>query len=286
MGRFRTLDGLRGVAAIAVMLFHAESIAPVAMPGGYLAVDLFFVLSGFVIATAYLPKLADLGPIGFGKVRFARLYPMYFGGIVVGAMGAFGLAALGGASFEPWSALAALFLLPWPNPGHLFPTNPPAWSLFYEALVNAALAMVHRWLRPVTLLAILLVTAAALTWIALDMRMIFLGAFWPGWWHGLIRAIFSFTAGIALTFLPRTNLRLTRWWTLALPLVVLFIFAAAPADRAWLDLLSILFLFPAIVWLGAQAELPLSPLFDALGNASYPLYCIHFAPIILARASR
>ena len=74
--RFVSLDGLRGIAAIAVMLFH---VSLGYMPGGSLAVDFFFCLSGFVIALAFGKRFANgLSFRAFAKARFARLYPMMF----------------------------------------------------------------------------------------------------------------------------------------------------------------------------------------------------------------
>ena len=79
--RFSTLDGLRGVAAIMVLLYHCDQMAP----RGYLGVDLFFTLSGFVIARAYGDRLASGMPVGrFVALRLVRLYPMYFVGGLLG----------------------------------------------------------------------------------------------------------------------------------------------------------------------------------------------------------
>lgn len=55
---FHTLDALRGIAAIAVVVFHSATVlAPISMPTAYLAVDIFFVMSGIVIAHAYEVQL-------------------------------------------------------------------------------------------------------------------------------------------------------------------------------------------------------------------------------------
>ena len=89
--RFVTLDALRGIAAIGVMLYHSMPDSPLVIPGGYLAVDLFFVLSGFVIALTYEDKLRDgMTPREFLALRAIRLWPM----LLVGA--GLGIALYGG----------------------------------------------------------------------------------------------------------------------------------------------------------------------------------------------
>ncbi|HKU54954.1 MAG TPA: acyltransferase family protein, partial [Rhizomicrobium sp.] len=84
--RFLTLDALRGVGAIAVMAGHAGIVLNAYMPPFmYLAVDMFFVLSGFVLAHAYDGKFAGGLSVGaFLKARIARLYPIYLIGLVLG----------------------------------------------------------------------------------------------------------------------------------------------------------------------------------------------------------
>ncbi|MCH5684177.1 acyltransferase [Niabella sp. W65] len=86
---FDTLDGLRGVAAIAVVVFHfMEFAAPryedSFIGHGYLAVDFFFCLSGFVIAYAYDNKISQIGFGQFFKQRLARLHPLVVIGSVIG----------------------------------------------------------------------------------------------------------------------------------------------------------------------------------------------------------
>jgi peptidoglycan/LPS O-acetylase OafA/YrhL len=73
-GHRPALDGLRGIAIAAVLLYHAGGIAP----GGYLGVDLFFVLSGFLITTLLVNEFSDRGAVSFGgfyRRRARRLLP-------------------------------------------------------------------------------------------------------------------------------------------------------------------------------------------------------------------
>src|SRR5205085_12699808 len=89
---FHTLDGLRGIAALAIVLRHCDGFFGAdVLPGSYLAVDLFFVLSGFVIAFAYEDRLASgLSAWRFAWVRVVRLYPLYVLGIALGGLVAIG----------------------------------------------------------------------------------------------------------------------------------------------------------------------------------------------------
>ena len=89
--RYEVLDGLRGVAAIMVIFFHifetyARRFGFQVIDHGYLAVDFFFVLSGFVIGYAYDDRWDRMSTWGFFKRRLVRLHPMLIMGTVVGAL--------------------------------------------------------------------------------------------------------------------------------------------------------------------------------------------------------
>lgn len=88
--RYEILDGLRGVASVIVVLFHlleTYSAGPAyqVINHGYLAVDFFFVLSGFVIGYAYDDRWNRMTTWGFFKRRLVRLHPMVLMGTVLGA---------------------------------------------------------------------------------------------------------------------------------------------------------------------------------------------------------
>ena len=265
--RFTSLDGLRGIAAIAVMLFHA---APSTMPGGYLAVDFFFCLSGFIVAFAYRDRIKNgLALSEFAKLRMARLYPMMFLG------GLLGIALHGGGP-------NMLFLVPDFGGGSLFPSNPPFWSLFAEVLVNIGYGIIL-----VRLSSRHLFLLAAICGASLVLGM--LNGPWPRQFGSNLeslpwmapRTLYSFVAGVLLFRLrdQGSRVRPRSLWALLLPIVMIAAMMIDPAKRAMSDAGTILLVFPAIVWLGSFVEMPLQGFWKQMGALSYPLYCIHM-PII------
>jgi peptidoglycan/LPS O-acetylase OafA/YrhL len=85
---FNTLDGIRGLAAILVVIFHAEQFFGARpFPKSYLAVDVFFLLSGAVVANAYEHRLqSDMSLARFTWLRIVRIYPLYLLGTVLGVV--------------------------------------------------------------------------------------------------------------------------------------------------------------------------------------------------------
>ncbi|MWV27318.1 acyltransferase family protein [Erythrobacter sp. GH3-10] len=142
--RYHTLDAIRGVAAIVVAYYHFLAGAGYLGFGqpwiqGYLAVDLFFALSGFVIALSYEDKLRDGMGVGtFMMRRIIRLYPLFFLGLILGG-GFLVLRAMLGATPDYSVSEVALefganlFMLPTLRQDWLFPLNIPAWSLFFRS---------------------------------------------------------------------------------------------------------------------------------------------------------
>ncbi|MDE2595540.1 MAG: acyltransferase [Sphingomonadales bacterium] len=273
--RLTTLDGLRGMAAILAMLFHGGPTSPIAMPRGYLAVDMFFVLSGFVIAQNYEPRLASGMTLRqFVRQRLIRVYPMFFVGTLVGLL--------------LWGARPFAFLMI-PDPGNpvLFPSNGPMWSLLFELIVNVLFALFALRLGPRGLGAILAVSGVLLWFAAKAPHGLDAGAFWHNAPAGMVRTVYSFTAGVAAFRLHR-HLRIERRetplaWAL-LPLLIV-LFWPDYENRALADALVALFVLPAIVWLGAMWQAPGARAMEALGAMSFPLYCIHL-PIIYVVIAR
>ena len=160
------LDALRGIAALLVALFHFRGnfLGYNNYPSGdgYLAVDVFFVLSGFVLSHAYLSRFArGMTVWQFVKIRLIRLYPLYFIGLMLGMVNLL-------AGYEPRGALSnldiaraftmELFMLPsWPTLyDRLFLINVVSWSLFFEMLVNILFVVFWKRLTPKALLRIII----------------------------------------------------------------------------------------------------------------------------------
>lgn len=289
--RYTTLDGARGLAAIAVLIFHARVFTgPLQMPSGYLAVDLFFVLSGFVIADAYRARFAaGMSWEQFMRLRIVRLYPLYLAGTLIGMastaahlMITHRTGVWPGYGFRAASALAMV-----PNittiarAGALFPFNGPAWSLFFELAANAAYAAMFTRLNRAVLFGFVLLAAGALIWIAVSFGTLSLGNDWDKFVGGLARVAFSFFVGV-LVHHYRGDRASARAATV-LPFALLLVFAARPGHRVLFDLACVLLLFPAFVLVAARVEPgpAVTRLFARMGRYSYAIYAIH-APIISA----
>ncbi|MFL5016488.1 MAG: acyltransferase family protein [Rhizobium sp.] len=147
--RFWMLDLLRGASAILVLVYHSSNAFPVA----YAAVDLFFMLSGFVLAERYGESLLQAGGRrDFINHRIARLYPVYFACTLLGAVSVFPLIG----HLENWSintfavsSVTSLLMLPAPSDTVLgiLPLNGPAWSLFFEVVANVVFLVTAARLR-------------------------------------------------------------------------------------------------------------------------------------------
>lgn len=304
------LDGLRGVAALMVVLFHLFEAYSGGSPHrqiinhGYLAVDFFFLLSGFVVAYAYDDRWGRMTPWDFYKRRLVRLQPM----IIVG--GLIGAALLGLQHFSifpkldgvaPWQVLGVLLLgfvmIPlrpsadirgW---GEIYPLNGPQWSLFYEYIANILYAAGLRKLSNRALGVLVGLAALAL---------VHLLTFGPrgdvvGGWAldangiriGLTRVMFPFFAGVLLMRLGRRIKVKHAFGVCSLLLVVAM---ALPRfggpERLWVnglyEALCVIVLFPLIVAIGAgdkAAEGASVRIARFFGELSYPLYITHY-PLI------
>lgn len=269
--RFATLDGLRGLAAILVMCFHARGSTPLEVRGGYLAVDFFFALSGFVLAMGYEDRFRQgLSVRDFMILRLGRIYPMYFVGLLpCVAMGV----------LTPY----ALALLPDPNsPTALFPGNVPMWSLFYELVVNLGFAFLSVRAGFRGLAGILATSGALLLFLVFGCHIgVVRGPDWADMAIGITRTTFSFTVGVTIYRLrARAGLARRETWLALLPFGVLLLalLANPPIRHAW-DIACIFFVLPLALWAGTNWELPWRRLGEAMGDMSYPLFCIH-APLI------
>ncbi|HSR00480.1 MAG TPA: acyltransferase [Sphingomicrobium sp.] len=272
--RFSTLDALRGIAAIGVMLTHSHDYNS-RFPSGYLAVDLFFGLSGFVMALSYQERLrAGMGIGQFLTRRAARLWPM----LLVGA--ALGVLLLNGS-------LGMVMLIPdWSSSGQLFPANGPLWSLLMEACAYVAFALVIARLGTGGLVA--LVVASGITLIAFaarqDANLVSFGNEWHAVPPGLARTAYAFSLGVlmfrlrAVQGMPKVTS--ARSWLL--PVGLVYIMLLLPQVDRSASLCAMMLGVPLIVWWSTKWEVPNLRLASGLSDLSYPMYCIHLPILAVA----
>lgn len=301
------LDGLRGVAAIMVVIFHlfeahATSNLTQIINHGYLAVDFFFVLSGFVIGYAYNSRWLDhLSVKDFFKRRLIRLQPMVILGSIIGAIFYYfqGYEMFAIIQHTPvWKMLLIMLigftLIPVPTSmdirgwQEMHPLNGPCWSLFFEYIGNILYALVVRHFSK-TLLSIFVVASGIfLVHLALTSPR---GDIVGGWsltaqqlLIGFARLLYPFFAGLLLQKLVKPSNIKNGFFLCSIFIVTILSFPrVGGATHLWANGLydagSIIILFPLIVWLGASSSLSgkyASRICHFLGNISYPIYITHY----------
>lgn len=302
---FESLDALRGIAAILVVIFHIFEIfsggdhTKQILNHGYLAVDFFFLLSGFVIGHAYDDRWNKLTLTGFFKRRLIRLHPMIIAGMLIGAVCFYFSASA--VLFPPisetpgWKVFVYLLvgftLLPVPITmdirgwGEMHPLNGPAWSLFFEYIANILYGLILRRLSTRILAALALLAAVNLIWFAVSQ-----GDVIGGWsfskeqlYVGFTRLLFPFLAGLLLSrlFKPQ-RIRHAFLLSSALLIALLIIPRVGETEDFWMnglyDSLVIMLLFPIVIFIGASGEPggKVRVVSRFLGDISYPLYMVHF----------
>ncbi len=286
--RFVVLDGLRGIAAFAVIADHVPSeLVRSLVPGRYLAVDFFFILSGFVLCHAYGARLrSEIRALGFLKLRMIRLYPLYLLGLFLGLSHAIytSVSGFSGTSLSDLAAMAALSVMFLPVPSAisggdtLYPLNPPSWSLFSELIANLAYAVLAPWLSVRVLLVVLAVSGLAVLHLVPNEPD--LGAGWKisDVHIGIARAMFGFFAGIAIYRARRVFLMPAVPVWLAVGLVAGILCCPVPeAYRRWFDAVACLALMPMIILIvqNAHASGRLAKIATWLGLVSYGVYVLH-----------
>ncbi|GGH00236.1 acyltransferase family protein [Mucilaginibacter phyllosphaerae] len=298
------LDGLRGVAAIIVVTFHlCEPLSTGNLDKlvnhGYLAVDFFFLLSGFVIGYAYDDRWHKITAGSFFKRRIERLQPMVVLGMTLGAIGFyFTDSALWPLihTIPVWKMLLVMLIgytiLPVPLSldirgwEEMHPLNSVGWSLFFEYFANILYAL---WIRKFSKTALTILVGIAA--VALAHLAIINGDVSGGWTLnvqqvriGLTRTMYPFFAGLLLSRVAKpTPIKNAFLWCSLLVIVVLFIPRIGGAEHLWMngiyESVCIIVVFPFIVYIGASGviqNLTEHKICKFLGDISYPLYLVHY----------
>ena len=315
--RYEILDGLRGVAAVMVVFFHmmetySKGPASQIINHGYLAVDFFFLLSGFVIGYAYDDRWDRMTTWGFFKRRLVRLHPMVIMGTIVGAC-LYGFGQCEGfpmiGTIPGWKVLLAfvmgLFMIPcgmnmdirgW---GETNSFNGPNWSLTWEYFANILYAFV---LRRLPKIALMVLTAAAafctldicLNWNTFDLlteaRSSCIYTVIGGWsltaeqmYIGLTRLMYPFLCGLLISRIGKfIKVKGGFWWCSLIIAAAFSVPCVGGADNimnGFYNAACILVLFPIVVMMGAGSQIKgekSARICTFLGELSYPLYITHY----------
>lgn len=307
---YNILDGLRGVAAITVVCFHifeafATSHLDQNINHGYLAVDFFFILSGFVVGYAYDDRWGRMKTKDFIKRRIIRLHPMVVMGAIIGAiMFYFQGCSVWDVSVIPVTALLIatflnMLLIPATTGneirgvGEMFPLNGPSWSLFFEYIGNILYALFIHKLSTKALATLVFITGCGLAAFATlgPLGDICVGFSLTGteFTGGSLRLMFSFSAGLLLSriFKP-TNIKGAFWICSIIIVALLAVPRIGGAEHLWMngiyDTLCCILFFPILVYLGASGKSTdkyTTRICNFLGDISYPLYMVHYPFIYL-----
>ncbi|TRW26478.1 acyltransferase [Flavobacterium zepuense] len=303
------LDGLRGVAALMVVIFHifeahSTSHLDIVVNHGYLTVDFFFMLSGFVIGYAYDDRWGTITTGNFFKRRLVRLQPMVIMGMIIGAIcyyyGESKLFPMIG-TMPVWQLLLIMVigftLIPVPPSmdirgwQEMHPLNGPGWSLFFEYIANILYALFIRKFSKTALAILVGISGAALLHLAVTSPT---GDVVGGWsitpeqlYIGFTRLMFPFFAGLLLCRVVKiSHIKNAFLWSGLLLVAILTMPRIGGADHLWInglyDSLSIILIFPIIIYVGAagavynKTSLKICKFF---GDISYPIYITHY-PLI------
>lgn len=306
------LNGLRGVAALMVIWYHvfegyafAGSTVIESFNHGYLAVDFFFILSGFVISYAYDDRWGkSLTMKNFFKRRLIRLHPMVIMGAVLGVIT---FCIQGGVQWDGTrittsiimlSLLCTMFFIPaMPGAsydvrgnGEMFPLNGPSWSLFFEYIGNILYALFIRRLSDKTLAVLVALLGVGLTLFAI-FDVSGYGNIGVGWSlggvnfaGGLLRLLFPFCMGMLLARKFKPIKVKGAFWICTILLIVLFsvpfLKGTEPVcTNGIYEAFCIIVAFPILVWLGASGtttDKNSTKVCKFLGDISYPLYVVHY----------
>lgn len=301
--KFHTLDALRGISAIIVVILHAPLLFKWRPHHGWLAVDMFFMLSGFVLSHAYQQRLdrqdAPWSTWAFLMGRIIRLAPLFVLSLIFSFAVTVTINPLhyqNPAFSSPFwlsALLANLFLIPVHSAHHLgigiYPFNSVYWSLFLEIVANVLHGLFLRRTKTKTLSWLTGGAAFALTTFVVIHRNQDSGTEWGSLLTGgMLRLAFSYLAGMLLYRVWQRGFSEHALWTRWLsfnPFIVLgitaIVLSTPTPHEAITGLMMTLLLFPALILAGAlsQPKKGLVSSFQSLGLTSYSLYLNHL-PLI------
>ena len=301
---YEILNGLRGIAAVVIVAFHvfeayATSYFDQILNHAYLAVDFFFVLSGFVIGYAYDDRWNKMSFGNFLKRRIFRLHPMVIFGTVLGViLFYFGASTIFPLIREvPWwkmLAFAVLGILLIPTPPsmdirgwqEMYTLDAPIWSLAFEYIANILYALFIRKFSKTALSVLVFLSACATIYLTLTKGDVIGG--WTFDSHhlhiGFTRLMFPFFAGLLLYRMSKLiHIRRAFLWCGLLLVAVLVVPRIGDTETVWMNGLYesfvIIFVFPLIVFMGASGEVKSKNTLKVckfLGDISYPLYLVNY----------
>ena len=321
--RYEILDGLRGVAALGVVMFHLMECYPSeisrwVMPHGFMSVDFFFALSGLVLGYAYDDRWDKMSTWDFFKRRLTRLQPMAIMGVIIGVCLFY---YTGGPTFNavdsaPWymlllEGLLLICMIPLPKSmdirgwGELTSINGPIWTLIYEYVANILYALFLRRTGKVVLGIIVAFCALMSADLCLQLNL------WgnlvdPGYYctinggficdpehvyRAMVRLMFPFTMGLLLSRIGKFIKIKGGFWAASLLVLAMvstpMLTDISPLYEGIYELCAILLLFPLILSIGAGSKLEgtrATKLCLFVGQLSFPLYITHY-PILYMHMS-
>lgn len=321
--RYEILDGLRGVAALGVVMFHMMECYPSeitrwVMPHGFMSVDFFFALSGLVLGYAYDDRWDKMSTWGFFKRRLTRLQPMAIMGVIIGVCFFY---YTGGPTFNavdsaPWymvvlEALLLICMIPLPKSmdirgwGELTSINGPIWTLIYEYVANILYALFLR--RTGKLVLGIIVACCALLSADLCLQLNLWGNLVdPDYYctinggficdpehvyRAMVRLMFPFTMGLLLSRIGKFIRIKGGFWAASFLVLAMvstpMLTSINPLYEGIYELCAILLLFPLILSIGAGSKLEgkrATKLCLFVGQLSFPLYITHY-PILYMHMS-
>ena len=288
--RFDVLDALRGICAVLLVLFHFESNGYIAslpvVQNGWMFVDYFFVLSGFVITHSYAARLSggEVSVARFIGLRLGRIYPLHLF-VLLGFVALELLLVVGGDVIAPYVTRSAfsgtrsiealiqnLFLFQSFGIGTARGWNLPAWSIAAEIWTYLVFAFVFVGARKrVVLVSGLLAGAAALALILTKSNLL---VTFEG---GFVRCVFGFGIGV-VTYHAWRRLRpaggsIQELGTLAITIGFVSLATGALTFLAPLVFAGMIFVLASQN--GVVSRVLNARVFQFLGMTSYSIYMIH-----------